>query len=258
MTHSCVFAPGKCIVFPNQKRVLVIPSVAFSAGNLVLGNMVNGMYLNPLSMYINLTVFSSSTIDFYNTFHNNLTTIQTNYFAGTPTKMIITPTQSPNLFLRNYMNTATFEIYGLYTDPYIKAFYLNAPSDVVTWDTTYCNATLTSPGNNPYPTRLICQYLNETAVSIVIPQGVSYQTGVTDNYILTVNAKFKIKDFSVGQDILYVSTPITSGTFNAYGSYSILADDYHFYITEAFNTINISQLQVPPIGEIEFVTESYK
>jgi hypothetical protein len=94
--------------------------------------------------------------------------------------MTIIPTQSPNLFLRNYMNTATITMNGLFTDSYITAFYIHAPNDIVTWDTTYCNATLGTGGNNPYPTRLSCGFINDTTLSIMIWQGVSYVAGITD------------------------------------------------------------------------------
>jgi hypothetical protein len=62
MTHSCSNAIGKCIVFPNQKRVVVVPAVATSLSTLQLLTMNNGMYVSPLSKYINLTIASSSLI----------------------------------------------------------------------------------------------------------------------------------------------------------------------------------------------------
>ena len=34
--------------------------------------MANGIHLNPVSQFINLTIFSSSNVDHYNTYHNNL------------------------------------------------------------------------------------------------------------------------------------------------------------------------------------------
>lgn len=169
MTLSCTNALGKCIVFPNQKRVLVVPTVPTSISSLQLLTMNNGMYVQTLSQYINLTIASASALEIYNVYHNNLTTIKTNYVKGIANSMEIVPTQSPNLFLRNYMNTATFTINGLYTDPYIKAFYIHAPKDVATWDSTYCNATLGTGGNNPYPVRLSCGFINDTTLSINIP-----------------------------------------------------------------------------------------
>jgi hypothetical protein len=156
MTHRCTLASGKCIVFPQQGRLLAIPTTVIAAASVTVGNMTNGKYVDALSEFINLTVLTASSVDFYNVYHNNLTTIRMNYFAGTATSMTIAPTQKPYLFLRNFMNTATVTLKGLFTNSHIKAFYLNAPQDVASWDKTYCNATLASPSNNPYPTRLLC------------------------------------------------------------------------------------------------------
>ena len=231
MPQSCTFAAGKCIIFPQQKRVVIMVTSPVSIASFTISAMNNGMYVNPISQYIQLTICSSSTVDYYNVYHNYLTTIIKNYVTSVMNYMTITPTQSPNLFLRNYMNTAIIRLYGLFTDPYVNAFYINAPKDVVTWDSTYCNATLTSNTNNPYPTRLNCQYQNDTTIAISIPEGVVYQSGVTDFYLVTVNCKFWLVDFTAAQKILYISAPVTSGFFNAYGSYSITSSNYHYYIT---------------------------
>jgi hypothetical protein len=169
MANSCTITNGRCIVFIKQRRILAIATTPVALGSLALNNMINGMYVNPMSSYINLAVYTSSSIDYYNVYHNNLTTIIKNYVTNVTNYMTITPTQSPNLFLRNYINTAIIKLYGLYTDPYINAFYINAPGDVVRWDSTYCNASLLSNTNNPYPTRLNCQYQNDTTIAITIP-----------------------------------------------------------------------------------------
>lgn len=62
MAHSCSNILGKCIVFPNQKRVVVMPTVASSLSSLQLFTMNNGMYVSPLSRYIKMTISSSSLI----------------------------------------------------------------------------------------------------------------------------------------------------------------------------------------------------
>ena len=72
-----------------------------------------------------------------------------------------------------------------------------------------------------------------------------------------VNCKFMINDFGTGQNILYVSGPVVSGSFYAYGSYSKDFDYSNYYITQASSTITISELQIPPIANIEFTSESY-
>jgi hypothetical protein len=211
--------------------------------------MNNGFYVCPASQYIYTVVVSASEIDVYKIVHPNLTTIKTNYLRNTPNSMTITPTQSPNVFLRNYMNTAIIQITGIYTAPQITAFYLQAPSDVVTWDNTYCNATMTANYNNPYPIRLNCLYESSTTIAITIPEGVSYVYNITDGYTITVNCKFLLADFPINTNILYVSPPTISNAFNAYGSHSVV-DDYHYYMTQASQTISISEHQIPPIANI--------
>ena len=81
--------------------------------------------------------------------------------------------------------------------------------------------------------------------------------GVTDEYILSVHAKFFIEDFAPGDGILYVTPPVDSGTFNAYGSYSADNHSYAYYITEAATVIEISEHRVPILGDANFNTESF-
>ena len=108
--------------------------------------------------------------------------------------MTITPTQTPGIFLRNYMNTITIEIYGLYSTTFVNAFYINAPQEIVTGDDEYCNATFESPLHDPYPTRLVCSYINDTTLQIIIPEGVEeeYIDDITEEFIMTVHAKIFI------------------------------------------------------------------
>lgn len=59
--------------------------------------------------------------------------------------MVISTTQTPNIWLRNYANTAIFQLDNLFMDSRITAIYLKAPAaDVLSWDINYCNASLTS------------------------------------------------------------------------------------------------------------------
>jgi hypothetical protein len=60
---------------------------------------------------------------------------------------------------------------------------------------------------------------------------VSYQPGISDTEIMTVYTKMWIVDFPTGTDILYISTPQLSGTFNALGSFSTTNLTYPYYIT---------------------------
>ncbi len=56
---------------------------------------------------------------------------------------------------------------------------------------------------------------------------------------------------------MYLSTPATSSTFNAYGSFSSDKNLFNYYITETSTTIQISEHRIPIIGDINFNTESY-
>ncbi len=51
--------------------------------------------------------------------------------------------------------------------------------------------------------------------------------------------------------------PVTSGTFNAYGSVNKTSYDSKYYLSECFNTIQISQHQVPIISDITFDQQSF-
>lgn len=78
-----------------------------------------------------------------------------------------------------------------------------------------------------------------------------------DDLTVKVHAKFTIAAFSAGQPILYTTTPVTSGTFNAYGSVSTTSDDSRYFLSECSNTIEISQHQVPIISDITFNQQSF-
>lgn len=51
--------------------------------------------------------------------------------------------------------------------------------------------------------------------------------------------------------------PVTSGTFNAYGSVNVSSVDPKYYLSECSNTIQISQHQVPIISDITFNQQSF-
>lgn len=107
--------------------------------------MNNGFYLRPASLYFKVTVAHNTAGEVLLVPHNYLTTLKRNPDTNIATTMSITPTQTPNIFLRNYMNTVIISLDRLYESHFAKAFYIVAPSDITTWDTTYCNATLTVP-----------------------------------------------------------------------------------------------------------------
>lgn len=104
----------------------MLPNVATSA--ITLTGMNNGIYLQPGSVYFNVLALTPNSANFYEIPHNNLTTRRQIPATGSPTWMTITPTQTPNIFLRNYMNTVTIKLYGLYSTKFVNAFYINAPN----------------------------------------------------------------------------------------------------------------------------------
>lgn len=138
------------------------------------------------------------------------------------------------------MNLAVISLYGLYTTTYVHSFVVVAPNDVLTWDTTYCNATMTALANNPYPTRLLCSVITTTSLLVLIPPGVVYQPTITETYTVTINCRFQLVDFPT-PPTLYVTGTVLSATFNAYGSFANIADpNPQYFITQTSTTITIS------------------
>jgi|JI6StandDraft_1071083.scaffolds.fasta_scaffold14013_4 hypothetical protein len=262
MPLTCTAGAHKCFVFPTRNWVTVIPTSAIAAGSvtITLSGMNNGYYLAPTSLYFKLTVVHGSIGELFRINHNSLVTLKRNPLTNTATSMTITPTQTPNIFLRNYMNTVVIELKCLWESNFAKAFYIVAPStDVTVWDTNYCNATLTVPTTSrvPYPYRLRCGAISTTVLQVLIPSDFPTFDPSYQELVITVNAKFMIKDFPLGTDILYVSPPMTSGLFHAYGSASAFDSTWNYYISECFTPITISQHKVPTIGQSTFNTKSF-
>lgn len=172
MPLQCASGGTYCLIFPTQRRVLSINDPAVSINQIVLSSMNNGIYLQPLLKKLDLVGITSTHIKRYDIQHEPLHTRKRIPRLPAPNTMTITPTQTPNYFLRNYMNTATIEIYGLYSTTHINCFYINAPIQIVTWDPLYCNATIFSPTTDTYPTRLLCSHINDTTIQLLIPEGV--------------------------------------------------------------------------------------
>ena len=186
MPLQCSESTGDpCLVFPVQKRVLVLLDSLPTTPSLILTGMNNGIYVQPNLLDIGLLALTTTNEAWsYEIPHGNLTTRQTvPLLSSSPaTWMTITPTQTPNIFLRDYMNTVSINLYGLYSTTFVKAFYINAPLDIATWDPTYCNATFVSPLHDPYPTRLVCSFINDTTLQVLIPDGVpqEYLDNITE------------------------------------------------------------------------------
>lgn len=261
MPLTCTAGVHKCFVFPTRNWVTVVTNSAVPAGSVTvtLGGMNNGYYLSPTSLYFRLTVAHGAPGEVILINHNSLVTLQRNPLTNVATSMTITPTQTPNIFLRNYMNTVIIELNRLWESNFAKAFYIVAPADVTTWDKNYCNATLTvaTTMRAPYPYRLRCGTILPNVLQVLIPSDFPPFDPSYQELSITVNAKFMIADFPPGTDILYVSPPITSGLFHAYGSASVVSSLWNYYISECFTTISISQHKVPVIGQATFNTKSF-
>lgn len=262
MPLTCTAGAHKCFVFPTRNWVTVVTTSAIAAGSvtLTLSGMNNGYYLSPLSLYFRVTLAHGAPGELILIPHNSLVTLQRNPLTNTATVMTITPTQTPNIFLRNYMNTVVIQLTRLWESRFAKAFYIVAPSsDVTTWDMNYCNATLTvsTASRLPYPYRLRCGAISATVLQVLIPPDFPPFDVAYQELSITVNAKFMIVDFPPGMDILYVSPPMTSGVFHAYGSASVVDSTWNYYISECTTTITISQHKVPIIGQATFNTKSF-
>lgn len=173
MPLTCTAAPHDCYVFPTRNWVTVIPTANIAAGafTITLNGMNNGYYRAPASLYFKVTIAHGTTGELKNVPHGSLVTLKRNPVTNTATTMSITPTQTPNIFLRNYMNTVIISLDRLYQSTFARAFYIVAPGDVTTWDSTYCNATLTVPNaqRQPYPYRLRCGAISASILQVLIP-----------------------------------------------------------------------------------------
>lgn len=85
----------------------------------------------------------TSTADYFEVYHDKMTTVQSSFVSSDPTALTIEPTQTPDIYLRNYANTAIFTISNIYVDERIKSIYIIAPDEVTEWDADYCNASMT-------------------------------------------------------------------------------------------------------------------
>ena len=178
---------------------------------------------------------------------------------GSTQRTNIATTQTPNnMYLRNYANTVIFTISNLFSDSRIQAIYILAPSDVTSWDPTYCNASLTTTTNYNYPLRFTCivdpntpQYLRLTRDSDMTTYNSAWA------YLsIRVHAKFTLADFAPAPT-LYVTAPVTSGSFYAYSSTNATSSSSLYYMSQCSQTVSISQNQVPIISVINFNTQSF-
>jgi hypothetical protein len=62
----------------------------------------------------------------------------------------------------------------LYMSPFIKSFYFLPPSEVVSFDTTYCNGSISVAAPNPLPLVLECVFLHDRLLELRLPEGTTF------------------------------------------------------------------------------------
>lgn len=260
MSSTCTVAGHTCYAFPTRNWITIYPGSTLSGMiTLTLQNMNNGYYIQPSSLYIKITVSRGAAADIYYVTQPEHGTLQRRpggtYYASS---MSIAPTQTPSIFLRNYANTVIITLNYMYSHSSVKAFYIIPPSDIVSWEGSYCNATLSIPlaSRTPYPLRFSCGVFNSTLIQVLVTSDFSTFSTAWYDYSIVINAKFTIADYPTVPD-LYVSQPVTSGVFYAYSSVSAVSSLRNFYLSQTSTTIQISQHQVPIISYVTFNTKSF-
>jgi hypothetical protein len=170
MPNDCTHTDYYCFVFPKRRWVMLCPKATVSAGNIVISiNMNNAYYSQDINQYFKITIARgvSTQGQTYNVLQPPFTTLKVSP-TSVAVSMSISATQTPNIYLRNYANTAIFLLDNIFIDNRINAIYIKASSDVTSWDSTYCNASLTNTMNDLYPYRFICEVAAEDSTFLRI------------------------------------------------------------------------------------------
>jgi hypothetical protein len=133
--------------------------IGVGAQTLSISPMNNPYYAQAESLYFKVTIGRRTTKlgDIYNILQPAFTTVKKSLFTNISISMTISATQTPNIYLRNYANTAIFLIDNIFTDKRINSIFIKSPADVTIWDVNYCNASLTGTLIFNYPLRFICK-----------------------------------------------------------------------------------------------------
>jgi hypothetical protein len=245
-----------CVSFPTRRWIVLYPGTTYSSSTVSISIywMTNGYYAEAFDNKFKITVARPGVVGdvFYITAaaHNPIT-------SGI--SMSISATQTPNVWLRKYANTAIFYINNIFNDDRIKAIYIKAPTDITGWTYNYCNASITSTLINTYPLRFECK-VDETDSSFLKITRHSEQltwSSSWSTYTIKVHAKFTLTGFSANQPVLYQTMPIDTGLFYAYGSVNTTSPISKYYLSQTSQLVSISQHQVPIISEITFNQKSF-
>jgi hypothetical protein len=141
-----------CVSFPTRRWIVLYPGSTYTSSVTInIWYMTNGYYARSYDSRFRITVSRPSTLGdvFYIT-----PTLLTPITSGI--SMTISATQTPQVWLRNYANSAIFYINNIFMDPRIQAIYIKSSSNVTSWTSNYCNATITGTYIDTYPLRFIC------------------------------------------------------------------------------------------------------
>jgi hypothetical protein len=265
MPSDCVVSNYYCYVFPTRRWVVLYPTTTIAAGSITLSvtSMNNPYYSQPYSLYFLVTVARSAEGvlgDTYKILQNPITPVSYSLQSSVnATALTVATTQTPNMYLRNYANTVVFTIANLFSDSRTQAIYIQAPSDVTSWDPTYCNASITTTQSFNYPLRFTCIVDPNTPQYIRLTLDTDMPTYNTAWGLMNIvlHAKFTLADFPPLTPTLYVTQAITSGSFYAYSSTNVTTSSSLYYMSKCSVTVSISPNQVPVISVINFNTQSF-
>ena len=264
MPDDCSCSGYNCFVFPTRRWVVLYPTGTISSGlrTISISPMNNPYYAQAASQYFLVTVarsFNGIVGDTYQILQNPFTPVSYSFQnTGQATSLTISATQTPNMYLRNYANTVIFTISKVFSDSRAKAIYIMAPSDVTSWDPTYCNASITTTQTFAYPLRFTCAVDPATPLYLRLTLDSDMPTFSSSWGLLNIrlHARFTLANFAPSPT-LYVTQPLTSGSFFAYSSVSATSSSSIYYMSQSSATVSISQNQVPVISVINFNTKSF-
>lgn len=262
MPLTCSVTSYTCVVFPTRRWVALFPTTAISVGlkTISIGSMNNPYYSKPYSQYFKVTVARAGAIgDVYYIAQPAFDPVAYSFAStSSATAMAVVPTQTPNMYLRNYANTVIFTIGNIFSDSRIKAIYIKAPADVTVWDPTYCNATINTTSNFNYPLRFICTVDPDTPnfLRLTLDEDMPTFNIAWGTMSIQLHAKFTLADFA-STPTLYGTPSVTSGNFYVYSSVNATSSSDLYYMSQCSVTVSISPNQVPIISVINFNTQSF-
>lgn len=113
-----------CVSFPTRRWIVLYPGTTYSGSSLTVSiwYMKNGYFARSFDPRIKITVARPTVVG--DVFYISLTAL-TPITSGI--SMTISATQTPQIWLRNYANSAIFYINYIFNDDRIKAIYIKAP-----------------------------------------------------------------------------------------------------------------------------------